>query len=145
MHEQLETNTKVIEKFKIAKDKLFDIVNELKAKINEVMDTIDEQDGYMLTNRNNIAIMSQNMSEIKKEHHGILSRLQEHSLKINASGSISSRKPWMLQSDTDTYPILKVYESTTKFSSLAPLLNPIKLDGDKMMDINDMPTCLCDL
>ena len=120
---------------KIAKDKLFDTVNELKIKINEVMDSIDEQDGYMLTNRNNIGIISQNMSEIKKEHHGILSHLQEHALKINGSGTISSRKSWMLQSDTYTDPILKVYENTAKFALLAPLLSPIKLDGDKMMDI----------
>ena len=75
------------------------------------------------------------MSEIKKEHNGILSRLQDHSLKINVSGSISSRKPWMLQSDADTYPILNIYENTVKFSSLVHLLSPIKLDGDKMMDI----------
>ena len=41
----------------------------------------------------------------------------------------------MLKSDSDTYPILKIYSVNTKFGTFSPLLSPIRLEGDKMMDI----------
>ena len=135
MNDTLEIQDKTLEDLQVAKDKLFDVIRDMKMKINEVVELIDEQDGYVLTNRKNISIMSQNMQEMKKEHSGILSRLQEHSFKLNASNTFTATKPWMLKSDSDTYPILKIFDVNTKFGTFAPLLFPIKLEGDKMMDI----------
>jgi hypothetical protein len=75
------------------------------------------------------------MQELKKEHSGILSRLQEHSFKLNASNTFTSTKPWMLKSDSETYPLLKIYDTNTKFGTFSPLLSPIRLEGDKILDI----------
>ena len=76
-------------------------------KINEVLEAIDKQDSYGLTNRNIISIVSQNMQEMKKEPSGILSRLQEHSFRLNASNTFTATKLWLLTSDSHTYPLLK--------------------------------------
>ena len=65
----------------------------------------------------------------------MLSRLQEHSLKLNATNSFSATTPWKLQSDSDSYPLLKIYDAHAKFGSFSPLLSNIKLEGDKMLDI----------
>ena len=78
MNDTLEIQDKTLENLHTAKDKLFEVTRDMKLKINEVVELIDEQDGYVLTNYKNISIMSQNMQELKKEHSGILSRLQEH-------------------------------------------------------------------
>ena len=81
-----------MEDLQTAKDKLFEVIGDMKLKINEVVELIDEQDGYVLTNRKDISIMSHNMQELKKEHSGILSRFQEHSFKLNAINTFTSTK-----------------------------------------------------
>ena len=58
MNDTLEIQDKTLEDLQTAKDKLFDVIREMKMKINEVVELIDEQDGYVLTNRKNISIMS---------------------------------------------------------------------------------------
>ena len=112
-----------------------EIIRDIKLKINEVVELIDEQDTYVLTNGKNISVMSQNMQDLKKEHSDILSCLQEHPFKFNASDTFTATKPWVLKSDSNTYPLLKIYDSNTKFGTLSSLLSPIRLDGDKMLDI----------
>ena len=41
----------------------------------------------------------------------------------------------MLKSDSDTYPLLKIYDTNTKFGMFSPLLSTIKLEGVKVLDI----------
>ena len=41
----------------------------------------------------------------------------------------------MLKSDSETYPLLKIYDTNTKFGTFSPLLSPIRLEGDKIPDI----------
>ena len=60
--------------------------------------------------------------------------MEEHDTKLNGSGTIS-RKPWALQSDTAKYPILQTYESTSRYSRLAPALDSITLKGYNVMEI----------
>ena len=83
----------------------------------------------------NISIMSQNMQELKKEHSGILSRLQEHSFKLNASNTFTAAKPWILKSDSDTYPLIQFHDSNAKFGTFSPLLSSIRIEGDNMLDV----------
>ena len=82
-NDSLEIQDKELADLKTARD---------MQKINEVLEVIDEQDSYVLTNRNNISIMSQSMQVIKKEQGGVLSRLHEYSFKLNVSNTFSATK-----------------------------------------------------
>ena len=53
---------------------------------------------------------------------------------MNASNSFPATKPWMLQSDTNKYPILLAYQNN-KFERFAPMLSQVKLGGDKIADV----------
>ena len=105
----------------------------MKYKINEVVEAVEEQNKYILQNRNNMSVVSQNMLETKKEHRHVLSKIQEHNIKLSVSNDLP-RKTWILTFDTEKYPILATYQNTviTRFTLL---LNQIGLQGDKIVDI----------
>ena len=75
------------------------------------------------------------MKHVKHENIRIISTLQEHAMKINASNKFPSNKHWMLQLDTTQYPILMAYHHTTEFERFTPILSQITLGGDKIVDI----------
>ena len=129
-----ETHDQEIEKLKKAKDSAFDLIREAKTKINEVVDALAEHDAYILKNRQSISIMNKNVTAIKQENRCILSQLQEHALKMNASNSFPATKAWMLQSDTNKYHILLAYQNS-KFERFAPMLSQVKVGGDKIADV----------
>ena len=109
MDEQLNTQSNEISKLNKAKDAASDMIRGIKIKVNEIMEEVELQNSDILRNRNNISILNQTMNSTKQEHRSILSKLESHDLKINASNALPG-KPWMLQSDTDMYPILTTVE-----------------------------------
>lgn len=54
----------------------------------------------ILSNRNNVAILHQSVTEQKKENIIILSKFQDHDIKLAATGSPSSNS-WLLSSDAE--------------------------------------------
>ena len=134
MDEQLNTQRNEISKLNKAKYAAFDMIRGIKIKMNEIVEEVEQHNSDILRNRNNIYILNQTMTSTKQEHRRILSKLESHDLKINASNALPS-KPWMLLSDTDRYPILTIYQSSSKFSKFAPMIQQINLQGDKISNV----------
>ena len=63
------------------------------------------------------------------------STLEDHGLKLNATGKFSATTPWALTSDADTYPILRSVCKQSHFSSLPKMLDHTILEGDDLASL----------
>ena len=132
--ESLDKMEENMEKLIKAKDVAYEKMLNMKLQIESIREEVEQHDKYILRNRNNIVQLAENVRTQTTENKFLRKKMEEHDIKLNASGTIS-RKPWALQSDTAKFPILQTYESTSKFSRLAPMLEPIVLKGDNVMQI----------
>ena len=112
-----------------AKDKSFEMIRDIRIKMDAVEERVEEQDKYILRNRESISVLTEHVGEQKREHKSILSKLETHDIKLNAANALPS-KPWALQSDSDEYPILRVYQNQMLFNRLPSLPKMISLTGD---------------
>ena len=117
-----------------AKNIAYDKIRGMKQELEAIENDMKQHDKFILKNRENIAQLSDDVKVQIKENRYLRRKMEEHDIKLNASGTIS-RKPWALQSDTAKYPILQTYESTSRYSRLAPMLDTIILKGDNVMEI----------
>ena len=136
--EQLEINMQqykdMMEKLNTAKDKAFDMIRDIHIEMDVVEERVEEQDRYILRNRESISVLTEHVQDKKREHKFILSKLETHDIKLNAANVLPS-KPWVLQSDFDQYPILRLYQNQMLFNQLPTLLKTISLTGDSITNV----------
>ena len=134
MEADITTNTNNLQKITNTKDKAFDLIREMKTNIDTMDSDIRLHDQLLLKNKQSISVLLGEMTEHKKETYIILWKLEDHDIKLSATGYIA-KKPWALHSYTERYPILHAYEHTAQLSRLAPLLDSIILQGDGLASI----------
>ena len=121
------------------KDKAYIKIAEVKYEMNQFQDEVERKqtanEKIQLKNRQNINDITYTVKEHSKTQRKMLSTLEDHGLKLNATGTFSATSPWALTSDAETYPILRSVGKQSHFSALPKMLDQIFLDGDDLSSI----------
>ena len=131
-----------MEEMKKMKDDAFDRIRDLATEFTIFEDKV--QDDQLLTekflrqNRDNITNISQTVHDHTSKIRQILSKSQEHDIKLNATGKFSPMSPYQLTVDLEKYPILKSANNHhSHFSSLPKMLTSLEMEGDNLSDIQN--------
>ena len=79
--------------------------------------------------------MAQKIKDQSATQRKMMSTIEDHGLKLNATGTFSSTSPWQLTSDADKYPILRSVTKQSHFSTLSKMIEPIQLEADDLASI----------
>ena len=78
-----------------AKNIAYDKIRGMKQELEAIENDMKQHDKFILKNRENIAQLSDDVKVQIKENRYLRRKMEEHDIKLNASGTIS-RKPWAL-------------------------------------------------
>ena len=106
------------------KDDGFQKIVELKYVVNELKESTEndqrENEKFLRQHKDKINTLTQTVNDHTKSNRNILSKLQEHDLKLHATGSMSMTSPFQIVMDSDKFPLLKSITSHhSHFSSLS--------------------------
>ena len=135
LDERMNKQDEIIVKLKKDKDTAFDMIRDIKITASNLTDEIQEHASLILTNRNNITNLQQSVTTTNQEYKRLASIVETHSIKLNASNALPSNKPWMLQSDTQKYPILCAYQSNFNFAKYSQMLAQVQLQGESIIEV----------
>ena len=133
--ETIEEHNDKIQHMTRMKDDAFQKIAEVRYLIIELQEKTEkdqlENEKFLRMHKDKLNSLTQVMNDQSKSHRTILSKIQEHELKLNATGSLSMTSPFQIVVDSDKYPILKsATNHHSHFSSLPKTLMTIALKGD---------------
>ena len=79
-------------------------VEELQEQVTSDQ-TMNEK--FQRINRDNITNLSAKVSDQASTQRRLMTMMEVHSLKLNATGKYQQNSPWQLTSDVDKYPMLR--------------------------------------
>ena len=137
LEEQIDQNKDKIQHMTRMKDDAFQKIAELKYVVNELKESTEndqrENEKFLRQHKDKINTLTQTVNDHTKSNRNILSKLQEHDLKLHATGSMSMTSPFQIVMDSDKFPLLKSITSHhSHFSSLSKSVTNILLEGDNI-------------
>ena len=122
------------------KNECFRRITELKYVIqdNKEQQEKDKQlnENFLLHHKQKIAALTEVVNNHTKSTRKMMSKIEEHELKLNATGSLSIKSPFQLVINSDQFPILKLEGNQhVHFSSLSNMIKKITLHGDDIASV----------